>query len=265
MRVRPLIRRVPSPSSSRRATRRRGCRASRSPTSPASRWSCASPSARRQSGAARVVVATDDERIVDAVARTASTWCMTRADHPTGTDRLAEAAAQLGLADDDDRRQRAGRRAAARAGADPRGWPSCSPRIPTRRSRPRAIRSTMPRRRSIRTSSRSCSTRAATRSTSAARRFRGRATRSRGDARALPAGLPLYRHYGLYAYRVAFLRAYPDACAGADRALRGARAAARAVARLPDRRRDHRRHAGAGRRHAGGSRARARAVRSRRR
>jgi len=26
---------------------------------------------------------------------------------------------------------------------------------------------------------------------------------------ALPAGLPLYRHYGLYAYRVSFLRAYP--------------------------------------------------------
>jgi 3-deoxy-manno-octulosonate cytidylyltransferase (CMP-KDO synthetase) len=25
----------------------------------------------------------------------------------------------------------------------------------------------------------------------------------------LPPGLPLYRHYGLYAYRVAFLRAYP--------------------------------------------------------
>jgi 3-deoxy-manno-octulosonate cytidylyltransferase (CMP-KDO synthetase) len=26
---------------------------------------------------------------------------------------------------------------------------------------------------------------------------------------ALPCGLPLYRHYGLYAYRVGFLRAYP--------------------------------------------------------
>ena len=26
---------------------------------------------------------------------------------------------------------------------------------------------------------------------------------------ALPAGLPLYRHYGLYAYRTAFLRAFP--------------------------------------------------------
>jgi 3-deoxy-manno-octulosonate cytidylyltransferase (CMP-KDO synthetase) len=27
--------------------------------------------------------------------------------------------------------------------------------------------------------------------------------------RTLPAGVPLYRHYGLYAYRVAFLRAFP--------------------------------------------------------
>jgi len=26
---------------------------------------------------------------------------------------------------------------------------------------------------------------------------------------ALPPGLPLYRHYGLYAYRVSFLRAFP--------------------------------------------------------
>ena len=28
-------------------------------------------------------------------------------------------------------------------------------------------------------------------------------------SRALPPGLPLYRHYGLYAYRVGFLRQYP--------------------------------------------------------
>ena len=57
-------------------------------------------------------------------ARTASPSCMTRADHPTGTDRLAEAAAQLGPRRRRDRRQRAGRRAAARAGADPRRWPT---------------------------------------------------------------------------------------------------------------------------------------------
>ena len=54
----------------------------------------------RAAGAARVVVATDDERVRAAVAAHGIAVCMTRADHPTGTDRLAEAAAQLGLADD---------------------------------------------------------------------------------------------------------------------------------------------------------------------
>ena len=53
------------------------------------------------SGAARVVVATDDTRVRDAVIAHGYAACMTRTDHPTGTDRLAEAAQQLGLADDD--------------------------------------------------------------------------------------------------------------------------------------------------------------------
>ncbi len=50
-----------------------------------------------QSGAARVVVATDDERVRAAVAAHGIDVCMTRDDHLTGTDRLAEAAVQLGL------------------------------------------------------------------------------------------------------------------------------------------------------------------------
>ena len=54
----------------------------------------------RAAGAARVAVATDDERVRAAVAAHGIAVCMTRSDHPTGTDRLAEAAAQLGLADD---------------------------------------------------------------------------------------------------------------------------------------------------------------------
>ena len=56
----------------------------------------------------------------------------------------------------------------------------------------------------------------------------------------------------------AFLRRYPIAGAGAARAFRGARAVARAVARLPDRRQRDARHAGTRRRHAGRSRPRAR-------
>src|SRR3989440_4743369 len=43
----------------------------------------------------RIVVATDDQRIADAVGRFGGTAIMTRDDHPSGTDRLAEAAESL--------------------------------------------------------------------------------------------------------------------------------------------------------------------------
>ena len=50
-----------------------------------------------ESGAASVHVATDDERIADAVRAHGFAALITRSDHASGTDRLAEAAAQLGL------------------------------------------------------------------------------------------------------------------------------------------------------------------------
>src|SRR5678815_3774558 len=43
----------------------------------------------------RVIVATDDQRIADAVRAFGGAVQMTRADHRTGTDRLAEIAATL--------------------------------------------------------------------------------------------------------------------------------------------------------------------------
>jgi 3-deoxy-manno-octulosonate cytidylyltransferase (CMP-KDO synthetase) len=43
----------------------------------------------------RIVVATDDRRIADAVERFGGTAFMTRNDHPSGTDRLAEASQEL--------------------------------------------------------------------------------------------------------------------------------------------------------------------------
>jgi 3-deoxy-manno-octulosonate cytidylyltransferase (CMP-KDO synthetase) len=46
--------------------------------------------------AREVVLATDDARIAEAVAGQGVTVCFTRADHPSGTDRLAEVAAQRG-------------------------------------------------------------------------------------------------------------------------------------------------------------------------
>jgi 3-deoxy-manno-octulosonate cytidylyltransferase (CMP-KDO synthetase) len=50
---------------------------------------------RRARGLRDVIVATDDERIQDAVVAWGGRVVMTRADHPSGTDRLAEVAADL--------------------------------------------------------------------------------------------------------------------------------------------------------------------------
>ncbi len=52
------------------------------------------------SGAARVVVATDDDAIARAVRGHGFEAIATRADHASGTDRIAEVAATLALADD---------------------------------------------------------------------------------------------------------------------------------------------------------------------
>lgn len=54
----------------------------------------------RRSGAQRVVVATDDARIVEACERFGAEVLMTCAEHNSGTDRLAEVAEKLGLAAD---------------------------------------------------------------------------------------------------------------------------------------------------------------------
>lgn len=53
------------------------------------------------SGAARTVVATDDQRIFAAVLAHGFDAIMTRDDHASGTERLAEAADILGLSDDE--------------------------------------------------------------------------------------------------------------------------------------------------------------------
>ena len=53
-----------------------------------------------KSSAERVVVATDDQRIVEACQGFGAQALLTREDHNSGTDRLAEAAAKLGLAAD---------------------------------------------------------------------------------------------------------------------------------------------------------------------
>ncbi|WNJ95470.1 3-deoxy-manno-octulosonate cytidylyltransferase [Vibrio ruber] len=53
-----------------------------------------------QSGAERVVVATDDERIEQAVKSFGGQVCMTGAEHQSGTERLAEVVRKLSIPDD---------------------------------------------------------------------------------------------------------------------------------------------------------------------
>ncbi|RJQ48750.1 MAG: 3-deoxy-manno-octulosonate cytidylyltransferase [Gammaproteobacteria bacterium] len=55
----------------------------------------------RASGAEQVIIATDDERIRRAAHAFSAEVCMTSDAHASGADRLAEAAGQLGLADDE--------------------------------------------------------------------------------------------------------------------------------------------------------------------
>ena len=54
----------------------------------------------RKSAAQRVVIATDDQRIVNACTAFGAEVVLTRAEHNSGTDRLAEVAEQLGLPGD---------------------------------------------------------------------------------------------------------------------------------------------------------------------
>jgi len=54
----------------------------------------------RLSGAARIIVATDHDSILAACVQHGIEACLTRADHPSGTDRIAEVARALDLAPD---------------------------------------------------------------------------------------------------------------------------------------------------------------------
>ncbi|MDU6411987.1 MAG: 3-deoxy-manno-octulosonate cytidylyltransferase [Yersiniaceae bacterium] len=55
----------------------------------------------RASGADRVIVATDHPDVVSAVEAAGGEVCLTRADHQSGTERLAEVVDHYGFADDD--------------------------------------------------------------------------------------------------------------------------------------------------------------------
>lgn len=160
------------------------------------------------SGATRVVVATDDERVRAAVAAHGLLACMTRADHPTGTDRLAEAAIALGLADDEivvnvqgdepllDPALMRGIAVLLQRQPDAAIATACHPIADAAEAfNPNVVKVVL--------------------DTAGYALYFSRATIPWArDAFAaskdmLPPGLPLYRHYGLYAYRMSFLRAFP--------------------------------------------------------
>jgi len=162
----------------------------------------------QQAGAARVVVATDDLRIKTAVEAHGVEACLTRDDHATGTDRLSEAAQILGLGDDAIVVNVQGDEpllapALMRAMADllerhPDAAiaTACHPITdPAEVFNPNVVKVVLDHRRYALYFSRASIPWA-------------RDAFAAGQG-AVPDGLPIYRHYGLYSYRVAFLRAYP--------------------------------------------------------
>ncbi|MEO5702026.1 MAG: 3-deoxy-manno-octulosonate cytidylyltransferase [Casimicrobiaceae bacterium] len=158
-------------------------------------------------GAREVVVATDDTRIRDAVVRHGVRACMTRDDHASGTDRLADAAQQLALADDTivvnvqgDEPLLAPALIAAvaeRLAADPGAAiaTACHPITDVAEAfNPNVVKVVLDRQGAALYFSRATIPWA-------------RDAFAHGHA-TLPPQLPIYRHYGLYAYRASFLRAY---------------------------------------------------------
>ena len=162
----------------------------------------------RASGAARVSVATDDARIAAAVEAHGISACMTRSDHPTGTDRLAEAAAQMGLDDDAIVVNVQGdepllepaliRSMAELLAAHPEASIATACHLiedPVEAFNPNVVKVVLDH--------------------AGYALYFSRATipwardAFAGGPTAVPDGLPIYRHYGLYAYRARFLRAYP--------------------------------------------------------
>ena len=161
-----------------------------------------------KSAAARVVVATDHALVRDACERHGVEVCMTREDHPTGTDRLAEAAAALGLADGD---------IVVNVQGDE---PLLDPALMNRMADLLDERADA----AIATACHPIGDAVEAFAPNVVKvvldaggyaMYFSRATIPWArDAFAvsrevLPEGMPIYRHYGLYAYRTSFLRAYP--------------------------------------------------------
>jgi 3-deoxy-manno-octulosonate cytidylyltransferase (CMP-KDO synthetase) len=163
----------------------------------------------QRAGAARVIVATDDERIREVAQAHGIAACLTRSDHPTGTDRLAEASRLLDLADDAIVVNVQGdepllapslvRAVAELLAAHPEAAiaTACHPIAdPAEAFNPNVVKVVLDANRNALYFSRATIPWA-----------RDAFASSRSS---IPPGLPLYRHYGLYAYRASFLRLFPS-------------------------------------------------------
>jgi 3-deoxy-manno-octulosonate cytidylyltransferase (CMP-KDO synthetase) len=161
----------------------------------------------KASGATEVWIATDDERVLKAVAKHGHRCLMTAASHTSGTDRIAELAAQ-------------------------RGWSDTTIVVNVQGDEPRIapglIRQVaeMLERRSVTTMSTAChalhrhvdlfdaNVVKVVLDTHGDALYFSRATipwardAFAADRAHIPAGLPIYRHIGIYAYRCGFLKQY---------------------------------------------------------
>jgi len=161
-----------------------------------------------QSTATRVIVATDDDRIATACSAAGIEVAMTRSDHATGTDRLSEVVTVLGLADDtvvvnvqgDEPEIPASAVNAVAAMLDADSGAAmatlCHPVHDVADVlNPNVVKCIV------------AETGNALYFSRAPIPFSRDAWAS--GVTAIPAGLPVYRHIGLYAYRASFLRVFP--------------------------------------------------------
>jgi 3-deoxy-manno-octulosonate cytidylyltransferase (CMP-KDO synthetase) len=162
-----------------------------------------------QCGAASVTVAADDERIVQAVRNAGFNALMTSGDHPSGTDRIHEAASQLNLPDD--------AIVVNLQGDEPLMPPELVARVAHELSQQKnAVMATACH--AIRDAADMLNpnvVKVVIDADNLALYF-SRAPipyprdAFNGEAKKIPDGLPVYRHIGLYAYRMSFLKIYAD-------------------------------------------------------
>lgn len=162
------------------------------------------------SGAQRVSVATDDDRIRQAVREYGFEAYLTRSEHRSGTERLAEAVSALGLADDEIVVNVQGDEplippsliaevaAVLAARSDASMSTACHPiRDAASIFNPNVVKAVLDRCGNALYFSRSPVPYA-------------RDAYAAGSAEEPPIGLPSYRHIGIYGYRVAFLQRYAN-------------------------------------------------------